>query len=288
MNDKVKKSLLWIIFIAWALLALINSGNTSNEVVPILGLPEDGNFIIVWVVWPVLCSLGTVLVFSRVFAPLYLKIKGITSKAYKNVFLSMDPKTMQGGVVAKRFFLVFLLSLGLTSMLLEAGVLDPNSFITPSQALDYAARGIEVRYTVLSFMGILYFILPLVSGLWSIAWALEDAGLMRYSLPPADKKEFFEIEPLHYGYKDILKGYSGISAVIYLVGALLYISEMVVVHGQGSYADILGLVSLVLTALPVIPAYLLYSTLDPQFLRKGLKETPVMPKEEFESKLKAT
>ncbi len=286
MKDKAKKIVLWIIFIAWALIALINSGNTSNEIVPILGLPEDGNFIIVWVVWPVSCSLVTVLVFSRIFAPLYLKIKGITSKAYKNVFLSMEAKTMQGGVVAKRFFLVFLLALGLTSTLLEAGVLDPNSFITPSQALDYAARGIEVRYTVLSFMGILYFILPLVSGLWAISWALEDAGLMRYSFPPADKKEFFEIEPMHYGYKDILKGYSGISAVIYYIGAFLYISKMVL-GGQGNYADILGLAALIINSLAVIPAYLLYSALGTQFLKKGLKETPGITKEEFESKLKA-
>ncbi len=287
MRNKEKKILLWIIFIAWALIALVNSGNTSNEIVPILGLPEDLNFIIIWVVWPSLCSIVTVCLFSRIFAPLYLKIKGITNKEYKNVFLSMDAKTMRGGTIAKRFFFAFLLALGLTSMLLEAGVLDPNSFITPSQAAEYAARGVEVRYTVLSFMGIIYFILPLVSGLWSIAWVLEDSGLMRYSFPSADKKEYFEIEPMHYGYNDLLKGYSGISAVIYYIGAFLYISEMVLVGGQGSYADIFGLAALVINSLAIIPAYLLYSTMGTQFLKKGIKETPVITTEEFESKLKA-
>jgi len=124
-------------------------------------------------------------------------------------------------------------------------------------------------------------VLPIVIGLWSIGWMLEDSGLIHYSLKKRSD-QLFEIEPIHLRFNSYLKGYSGISAIIFLITLIVYFSGF---PGRTSDAITLGFTPAI-AILNSIPAYIIYGLSINKFnnLRKGLPEARKIKEEKFISK----
>ena len=94
-----------------------------------------------------------------------------------------------------------------------------------------------------------------------------------------------EIEPMHLKYTQIIKGYAGISAILYYVGALMwYISH----PGKVQDTDMIFMfMIIILWMLVSFPFYYVYRTVllkRLKFLRKGMPECQTITKSEFQTK----
>ena len=95
------------------------------------------------------------------------------------------------------------------------------------------------------------FVFPLAVGLWAVSWAMEDAGLMHYAFKSEDN---YEIEPIHIRYTSYLKGYAGISALMFVIQFTMYQAN------QNSLEDGLLILAVVLLAIVCFfPAYFLFT-----------------------------
>jgi len=55
---------------------------------PLLGLPSNVHSLIFFFIVPLFCSIGTALLFSRIFTPVFLKAKRIIYRRHKDAFLN--------------------------------------------------------------------------------------------------------------------------------------------------------------------------------------------------------
>ena len=154
---------------------MLNPSEESTEIVPLTGLPMQlHNFLVVFM-WPLAMSIVTVIIFPRVFIPLFLKFKQLIWKDYENGFVEFEPRIMTWRTFLRRMFFGFLLVMCLEASL--APFIDPFLFFTVSQELEFAELGLAespelVRY-VMAYFGVLaMLIVPFAVGLWSIGWGL--------------------------------------------------------------------------------------------------------------------
>jgi hypothetical protein len=112
------------------------------------------------------------------------------------------------------------------------------------------------------------FISPIAFGLWTVSWAMEDAGLMHYHLPESDDELLYEIEPVYRRYGNYLKGYAGVASIIFIswIIYLLWVADM------NFDAVIFTLLIPVFSILQTIPGYFVYSRLSTNFLTSSLSE----------------
>ncbi|MFX0090472.1 MAG: hypothetical protein ACFFBD_01820, partial [Candidatus Hodarchaeota archaeon] len=262
---------------------LMAPGAKAGQIVPLFGL-EAGLHNIFLGIWASVGSIICILMFPRVFTPLYLKFKKLTSPNYKTVYLDKISKALTFRKMFVRGVLTVLLCLGLSATLVEFNLLfNPELFIVPEDLGSYT--GIPLYYVVNVFLGINLLICPFALGLWSIGWALEDAALMHYVLPDEQLEEFFEIEPVHYRYNGLLGGYAGLSSFFYLISVASFFVGFAYQTGEFVRlldAFVISLISLIIP-ITIIPAYIFYWLLGTDYLRKGLKQGRRITEEEYES-----
>ncbi len=247
------------------------------------GLLKSVHNLVNFIVWPVLGSIVCALLFPRLVAPIYMKIKTFR-KRYRNAYLSWEISSLNIQEVLVRGILLLLLTIGLNATLIEAGLLKPEFFMTWDVLDSIAISGVEtpLKYNMDAFFGAIFLLCPIAVGLWSCAWAFEDASIIHYHFGNNQGDGFFEIEPLHFRFNALLGGYAGLSALFYYLGAINFYFLAGLEHLQELF--FLGIAGFMVTFV-MIPAYLLYWWVGSMHLRKGLKESRGLTEEEFNQTL---
>jgi hypothetical protein len=105
----------------------------------------------------------------------------------------------------------------------------------------------------------------LVVGLWSVGWSMEDAGLIHFSMRSEKTGGLKELEPIHVRYNSYIKGYAGISSVLFVVSMALSLFL------EGRLIDIIAILTLPLhIILMLTPSMYIHSKLNSSWLRKNL------------------
>ncbi|MHA1282762.1 MAG: hypothetical protein ACTSQP_09690 [Promethearchaeota archaeon] len=251
----------------------------GHEYVPISGLDLQTHLLIYGFLIPIIISIIVVIVFPKLFAPLFLKLKGLIYWRYKNAYIKKTNTILTKKVFFKRGLYLVLFTMGLYALI--SPNIDYSLFLTQESIKNYQKLGINPVYslTVVGiFIGILF---PISLGFWSVGWALEDAGLMHYKIQDERKgKELYEIEPIYLKYTNYLKGYAGISSIIFVI----QISMHFIAVGGEYISDAFLIIIILFTVFPlIIPAYLAYAIImgENSYLRKNLKEIKKFSEEDI-------
>ncbi|MHA1293157.1 MAG: hypothetical protein ACTSQJ_10855 [Promethearchaeota archaeon] len=249
------------------------------DYVPISGLDIMTHIIIFTFLIPIAISLIIVILFPRLFTPLFLKLKGLIFKRYKNCYIEKRNTILTKKVFFKRGLYLVLFTMGLYALICQS--IDYSIFLTQSSIDNYHKVGVNPIYslTVVGiFIGILF---PISLGFWCVGWALEDAGLMHYRIQDERVgRELYEIEPIYLKYTSFLKGYAGISSIIFVVQISIHFFN---VGGEYMFDAFAIIILLFVVFLLLIPAYLMYAKVmgDNSYLRKDLKEIKKLKEEDI-------
>jgi hypothetical protein len=239
--------------------------------IPLFGLDQTTHVILLMIIGFV-GSILAVYIFPRIFSRLFLKVKSKIRWKYKDAYLEYTPRPLTLYKFGFRAIYLFLLELGILVLIIP--FIDPSLFLTERFGLDYyeGELGVPAVYTVGVLLGLIFLTVPFVVGIWSVGWAMEDAGLMHYKFDNKAGRELYEIEPIHVNYTNYLKGYAGISSILFLIQAALTWAS---VTSEVRISDVI--ITLLLPAFIIlisIPAYIIYSktTAKKDFLRANLKK----------------
>ncbi len=212
--------------------------------------------------------------FSRFLAPAFLKIKNkALAKGYSDGYINRSTDITKKNRLFPRLILVLLLTYGLLGSILFS--LDVNQFSSGEDLCSYAEHGTSPEFNFTMFLTVFGLLIPVAVGILSISWAIEDSGLVHYSFKEGD---FYEIEPIHMKFGSYVKGYAGISSLIFVV------QFVITVVNQQSVSDAaLILVSIIMAFVCFVPAYLVYSKVvkGKEFLRKDLSEVKILSEEDL-------
>ncbi|MBD3194911.1 MAG: hypothetical protein GF317_07655 [Candidatus Lokiarchaeota archaeon] len=244
-----------------------NQGSKASSIVPISQLELQYHLLIFNVIFPnILCPI-LIIVFPLIFVPLFMLIKNKIWYKYTNTYIEIPVQPINLKRFAKRFIYLFLLTMGLSATLLNTNLISADSFLSPAQANYWITQvGItDPLYITDIFTTIASIMLVFAVGLLAVGWALQDCGLMHYILPKKGEKKLYEIEPIYRKYQNIIKGYAGISAIIYFLTAILYY----VLERPGDIANIITIITQsFLVIFLMVPGYLLYL----QFIKSFYKD----------------
>ncbi|MBD3340324.1 MAG: hypothetical protein GF353_14515 [Candidatus Lokiarchaeota archaeon] len=137
--------------------------------------------------------------------------------------------------------------------------INPALFLSEEFGVSYYEdeSGVPAIYTNSVLISLISLTLPFVIGLWSIGWALEDSGLMHYKFDNRPGKPLYEIEPVYQNYSSYLRGYAGVSSVLFLVQVIITWASVTV---EPKISD--GFFTILILALVIlfsIPAYVIYA-----------------------------
>ena len=251
---------------------------SSDDITPISGLSEVAHQVVFISLIPVLGSILSVLIFAKFLPKLFLKIKNKFIWKFKDAYLDQPPAPFAKYIVIYRFIYIYLLTLGILAFIIP--FVDPALFITPNNYKNYEMEGITPRCSMPNLFSLIGLILPIVIGLWSIGWAIQDSGLMHYRFDMRPGK-MYEIEPVHVRYQSFLKGYAGISSILFLVQVVIFYYN-VAQKAPGRLADMTFLIMTpIMIPLMALPAYIFYAKLisKKSFLRKGLPKIKILSEE---------
>lgn len=248
--------------------------------IPITGLTTVPHFIL-FGLWGILGSILFVFLFPRIFCPVFLKIKNKVRWRYDDAYINIKPRPFLKIKLLKRAIYLFLLALGLLAFILP--MIDPNQWLPANYGVSYyeGELGIPARYVLTLLGSIVLLITPFVVGLWSVAWVMEDAGLMHYKFDERKGRELYEIEPIHINYSSYLKGYAGISSIFFLIQV---ITAWAAVSVEQRISDVIGSALLPLNILVIaLPAYFIYAKygIKAKFLKKDLRELRKLSEEDI-------
>ncbi len=243
--------------------------NIDDIIVPFSGLPKRQHNILLNLIWPLVGSLIFVIVFPRIIGPIFLKIKKIIWKDYEHAYIDIQIEPLTYRKFLERSLFVFLLAMGLASTIIS--ILGIEWLLTPGEIADYNAKGIPIIYSMDILGGLNTLFFPIYVGIWAVSWALEDSGLIHFSIP-GTKDQYYEIEPLFYKFTAYLSGFAGLTAIFYYLGAVIFYLTVVQHLGQ-ILISWLMFVSLVIST---APAYVLYSRKNLNYLRKSLKRAKII------------
>jgi len=283
----VKILIIYIIgFVIFNIIMILQILSVERQpgIVPISGLTEELHMLVFFFILPPLLSIAAVLIFPRIFPALLLKSKKIVYKRYKDAFIETDLNAFTSKKVVIRLIYIFLLTLGFLAIvlpLMSQGV--ARMFINTGTVEFYESEGLDLRFVLPVLMTITFaFIFPIVIGLWSVGWALADAGLVHYSGLEGQKERYdklFEIEPTHMKYNNYLKGYAGISSVVFLISLAIYFAGF---QGRGSDVTTVILIPAISIFYSILP-YVVYGLDKGKFqnLRKDLPEAKRIAEADF-------
>ncbi|MFX1475605.1 MAG: hypothetical protein ACFFCO_09070 [Promethearchaeota archaeon] len=278
-----------VVYLVYQVLFFMFTQTLEDEgIVPLFGfgigpgLEKHLHNLVNFILWPVLGSIVFAVIFPRLVAPLYLKFKTFR-KNYKSVYLVWEPNSLNIREVLVRGILLLLLTIGLSATLMDAGILRPRYFLAYDMLGNPVNEISEVplKYNMDVFFGAIFLLCPVAVGLWSCAWAFEDASIVYYSFSNKQGEGFFEIEPLHFRFNALVGGYAGLSALFYYLGAI-YV--YLFLPGRSQELFFLGIAGFMAT-FTMIPAYLIYLWMGSKHLRKGLRQSEGLTEEEFNKTL---
>jgi len=286
----VSKNKIFYIISAIMLLGFISGvtimGSLVNaEIVPIFGLPNGVHMILFMLIWPISGCILLVILFSYIFSRLYVKAKGLISPAFITGYIEIQNPEFSIKQFVQRALFCFLLSIGFFMILEGSGVLDLNLFLTEGSKQTAELQNIPVRYNINVFIVLILDFLPLAAAILSIGWALEDAGLIHYKLPSEESNKLFEIEPVNVRYNSYIKGYAGISSILFYISAVYYL-----VTQSNVTMDFMGILGLwvyfglyFLVVVVLLPTYLLYLRIGKNFLRKNIPKRQKITQQNYEN-----
>lgn len=290
MSQKKESTTIFLIFVILyiatviTMLFFILSTQRSEEVVPFLGLPQTIHYLLVFFILPPILTIVTVIVFPRILSPLLFKSKKIIFRRYNDAYFDSKVEVFSVKKFIPRFIYVFLLNLGFLAILLPLMTREIAAiFNTPTNVGYYEDEGLDIRFALPTVFAITFvFVLPIVIGLWSVGWSLEDSGLIHYSGLEGQKERWdklFEIEPIHLRYNSFLKGYAGISSVVFLISLAIYFTGF---EGRAEDAMMVILIP-AFSMVYSVPSYLIYGITKGKFeyLRKDLPEAKRLTESEL-------
>jgi hypothetical protein len=266
------------------MLLFIFSRERPNEVVPILGLPETTHYLVFYFLLPPILTILTVIIFPRILTPLLFKGKKIIFRRYNDAYINTEPEVFAVKKFIPRILYIFLLTLGFLAIVLPLMTIEAATMLnTPTNVKYYKDEGLNIRFALPTVFAVTFvFIFPIVIGLWSVGWTLEDSGLIHYSGLDGQKERWdklFEIEPIHLRYNGYLKGYAGISSVVFLISLAVYFTGF---EGRGEDVMMVTLIP-AFSIINSIPSYLIYGLSKGKFgyLRKDLPEAKKLAESEL-------
>ena len=287
--DKKKPFLLimaicYVISVFFSIAMAIGQGEKAQSIVPISNLPLQDHMLLFDVILPNILAPIFIILFPMIFVPLFLSVKNKIWYKFENTYVDLSANSFDVKKFGKRLVYLFLLTMGLSAMLLSSGIIRVSDFLTDHQKGYWIEdQGIDnPLYISDIFITIAYTVFPLAVGLWAIGWALEDCGLMHYDLPKQGEKRLYEIEPIFRKYQSVIKGYAGISAIVYFISAIAYY----VIIRPGDISSLMGIffrsIMLVFT---IFPAYILYTLFIEHFFKerftKDMKELRMITTDEI-------
>ncbi len=290
MDKKEKRTSLILIILYFLFLSILfliivffQNPEYANSIVPISGLPQSTHYAVFLFTLPYGLALLFVFIFPIIFIPIFVKLKNLIFRNFENgyVNVNLEKPTINFKQYVKRSIYVALLAIGLLATF--STFLNFNQFVSERQLEYLQEKGIPVQYSSDGFLAVLFIFFPFVIGLWSISWVMEDLGFIHYKLPEEKTNVLFEIEPMHLKYTQILKGYAGISAIIYYVAVLIF---YIMNPGKGTITDLVFMfMAIPLWIIMSFPFYFVYRMIllkRLKFLRKEMPECRTITKSEFE------
>ncbi|MFW9933163.1 MAG: hypothetical protein ACFFDR_10950, partial [Candidatus Thorarchaeota archaeon] len=95
--------------------------------------------------------------------------------------------------------------------------------MSPKEITEFPLDGISeefFKYTPPVIITLTGLIAPIAMGFWAVSWILEDAGLVHYQFSD-DDSPLFEVEPVYLRLKGYLKGYAGLSSILFFLSMIL-------------------------------------------------------------------
>ena len=240
---------------------LLSVDNESEGIVPLFGLDYPIHTLLVNVVWPILGSVVFAFLFPRIFAPFFLALKKYIMPNFKNGQIEVETKPYRLRKWFSRGIYVSLLVLGIQTFLFN--IFPYEAMLTSSDLIGFQGAGIDIRFTLGVTGGIVSLLTPVAVGLLSIGWALEDSGLVHYDFPK-EPDRIYEIEPIFQRYMSYLKGYAGLSSILFLITIVVYFINI----GSTRWIDAIVTVINPLMAMMLFTlGYLVYVKSNTKFLR---------------------
>jgi hypothetical protein len=230
----------------------------SWGIVPLTRLNSAITYILLWLVWPVLGGIFLVLVMPRILGPLFLKIKGVVWRDYKNAYVDLPQPAVTQRRVIRRAIYLGLLSMGIVSILIY--IIPPSLLISPGEVDD----PISV-FHMASIASIAGFVVPISIAVWSTGWSYRDASLVHYKIPDDGVDDLYEIEPIYLRFDSFLKGYAGFSSILFIINLVI-----VQFTTQDFAMALLVLYVFMHVSLLTLPAIYVHSRMNHMWLRKNL------------------
>jgi hypothetical protein len=230
-------------------------------IVPFLQMETFTYFIFIGFLIPVIGGIISAIILPRILVPLFLATKGVVWRDFQNGYVETGQDVYSLRRWFSRSLLIALLVLGLIAAIISS--IDPLLFITQDQYTEFTDLFGTAQYLPPITMSLAGLLSPIALGIWATSWAMEDAGLVHYKIPKEGEAGFYEVEPVHVRFSSYVKGYAGISSLIFIITIfLIMISDL----DNAFFTLLMPLYAIVQT----IPGYLVYSALNKKYLRKGL------------------
>ena len=257
-------------------------GTQGDKIVPLTGLTTTAHLLILNA-WAMIGSIIMIFIMPLVLIPVFLLMKKIIWSKYTDAYMDTG-EDINLKKFTKRIIYIFLLTMGLSATI--AAMIDLGPFVSDAHKEHWIGElGFVLEYIPHAFVGLAFMIFPVVIGIWSVGWAFEDIGLMHYKLPNENEKMLYEIEPIHLKFNGIIKGYAGISAIVYFISMITFYTSLGITGSSETISN-----SITLTFL-FIPAYLIYLKVWlpklKKMFRKGKQPIPIITRREFEDKIKS-
>ncbi|MFW9982513.1 MAG: hypothetical protein ACFFE3_11420 [Candidatus Thorarchaeota archaeon] len=268
----LKRSGIIIIVLMLIIEALIIPSNwidpLSWGVVPFTGMRAAVTYIIFWLVWPIVGGMVLAVIMPRILGPIFIRLKGAIWRDYENAYVDIQPPLTQKRILRRALYLG-LLTMGIVSLLVY--ILPPELFIPPGDV----SPPISI-FHLASVSTIAGLVVPIAIAMWSVSWSFHDASLVHYKMPDIGKEELYEIEPVYLRYDTLLKGYAGLSSILFIVNLLLY----QFVDQQALMVIVVLYVFMHMTLL-TLPSLYVHSRMNHLWLRKNLPKARRLTKSDI-------
>ena len=246
----------------------------NDAVVPISGLSQ-GLHLTVFLLAALFGSIITAKLFPRLICPAFMKLKKLMAKSYNNGYIPNDNASV-GKKYLFRGINIALLTLGFMAFIIPL-IYAPNWIPGGEVGYNYYVHlGIPPEYVMTILTAIMCITLPFSVGLWAVSWQLEDSGLMHYSFDNKKIAPLYEIEPIHVNYSSYLKGFAGISTVLFIIQIAIAWASITT---ESRISDVISTIMLPFSIMAMaIPSYIVYCKFSAKsdFLKKGLPEINIL------------
>lgn len=110
-------------------------------------------------------------------------------------------------------------------------------------------------------------LIPVAIGFWATSWAMEEADIFHHHDMGTERRIPMEVEPAYLRYNNYLKGYIGLSSVVFIAT----VAALFIIGGKAIEAAIFTLLIPLFAVVQSIPSYRVYSVTSREYLTRGLE-----------------